>query len=404
VASLFVVPLNKPATNIAIGLAIIFSLLGSEVRQRWTEASRHPVARGALVWWGVLMLSALHTWYVTSSFPRTGTFVWAFWYPLALGSLLQTKVWRRRALVAFAMAVTLVLLVSCGMALGLIPQRPELHTSPFFHNTVFKEYTQQGMSTLMLASMALAVAVVARTRRVRALALLLMILALANVTMMLGSRTADLVLLPLSVYWAWQMITRKAHPARYVLPTLCVLVAALGIAWSTTFVQQRLVRAIPQEASLYVNQRQPTSTGIRLELWRRTLPIIASAPAFGHGLNAWAPLYRGSIEGLPHFDAFNMGHPHQDMLLIAAEQGLFGVAIYLLLLLGLVLYLRRLERPERDIFNCVLLIFFTAGLANGLWADFTHRHVLILLLACVPLATRRRDTDMSTPPLMTHPA
>ncbi len=394
VASLFAVPLNKPATNIAIGLAIIFSLLGSNARQRWLDAARHPVAQGALVWWGVLMLSALHTWYAASSFPRTGTFVWVCWYPLAFGSLFQTAPWRRRALLAFATAVALLLLVSCGMALGLIPQRPEVLTSPFMHNTVFKEYTQQGMATLMLASMAMAVAVVTQSSRVRCGCLLVVALALINVTLMLESRTTYLTLIPLVLYWLWQFVVRRRPGKRVLLASLMLAVAALLLAWSTPFIQKRFVQSIPQEISLYVNHGQPTSTGIRLELWRRTLPIIASAPLFGHGLHEWAPLYRASIEGVPYFDAFDMGHPHQDMLLIAAEQGLAGVAIYLLLLLALARYLRHLDRPERDIFNCVLLIFFTAGLANGLWADFTHRHAFILLLACIPPAARSMATHM----------
>lgn len=393
VASLFAVPLNKPATNITLGLAIIFSLLGANAGQRWREAARHPVARGALLWWGVLILSALHTWYATSAFPRTGTFVWVFCYPLALGSLLQTPVWRRRALLAFALAVTLVLLASCAMAMGLLPQRPEALASAIFRNTVFKEYTQQGMSTLMLAAMAIAAAMATRSSRVRLGCVLVAALALANVTLMLESRTSYLTVLPLAIYWIWQFIARKPPGKRLVLALaiLVVAVAALASAWSTHFVQQRLVQAVPQEIHLYLNHRQPTSTGIRLELWRRTLPIIASAPIFGHGLREWAPLYHASIEGLPHFAAFDMGHPHQDMLLIAAEQGLAGLAVYLLLLLALARYLRRLDRPERDIFNCVLLIFVTAGLANGLWADFTHRHVFVLLLACIPLVARARE-------------
>ena len=49
VASLFVVPLNKPATNVAVVLAALFSMLGSDARIRWLAASRNPVARGALL-------------------------------------------------------------------------------------------------------------------------------------------------------------------------------------------------------------------------------------------------------------------------------------------------------------------------------------------------------------------
>ncbi|MEO7068546.1 MAG: O-antigen ligase family protein [Rhodanobacter sp.] len=388
IASLFVVPLNKPATNIALGLSIIFSLLGRDARARWLDALRHPVVQGALVWWAVLMLSALHTWYATASFPRTGSFVWACWYPLVFGSLLQTTQWRRRGLLAFAAAVGLVLLASYGMQLGLISQHVGVHLNPALRDTVFKEYTQQGMSTLMLACMAMAVAFVTTSKRVRRVCLLVVVLALVNVMFMLESRTTVLTLVPLVLYWLWQFIHRQRLDKRLVFAIPLLAAAVFVVALQTPSIQTRLVDAIPQEIDQYLNSRQPTSTGIRLELWRQTIPIIASAPLFGHGLRAWEPLYRESIAGLPHFAAFNMGHPHQEMLLIAAEQGLVGLAVFLFLLAALARYLWRLDRPERDFFICVLLIYLTAGLANGLWADFTHRHVFILLLACIPVAAR----------------
>lgn len=392
VASLFCVPLNKPATNVALGLAFLFSMLGTDTRRRWTEAARHPVARGALVWWTVLMLSALHAWYLTASFPHTASFVWACVYPLLFASLLQTTPWRRRALLAFASAAGFVVLASFGMSLGLIPQRPDALLSPAMHNTVFKEYTQQGLATLILAAMAAATAIAARSKKLRRFCLVVAGLALLNVTLVLASRTTYLTLVPLAAYWIWRSATQWRIDKRVLLATLLSAVAILALAWSTPFFQQRLVQAIPQEVELYLAERQPTSAGIRLELWRRTLPIIAAAPLFGHGLHQWAPLYRESIARLPDFDAFDMGHPHQEMLLIAAEQGLAGLAVYLLLLLALARYVQRLEQPERDIYNCLLLIYLAAGLANGLWADFTHRHVFILLLACIPLARRIQAT------------
>ena len=395
VVSLFAVPLNKPATNIALALCIVFSVLGRDARERWREAARHPVAQGALVWWAVLMLSALHTWYATSAFPRTGSFVWACWYPLVFASLLQSKQWRSRGLFAFAAAVGLVLLASCGMEIGLLPQRTGSQLSPNMHDTVLKEYTQQGMSTLILACMAMAVAFATHSKRLRRFCLLVVAVAVANVMFMLESRTAFLTLIPLAFYWIWRSFGQRQLDKRVLLAMLLLGGAAVTMTLQTQSVRDRLINAIPQEINLYLTHRQPTSTGIRLELWHQTIPIIASAPLFGHGLRSWEPLYRESIKGLPNFDAFNMGHPHQDMLLIAAEQGLVGLAIYLFLLLALARYLWRLDRPQRDIFICVLLIYLTAGLANGLWADFTHRHVFILLLGCIPLAPRMQAEKLS---------
>ena len=77
---------------------------------------------------------------------------------------------------------------------------------------------------------------------------------------------------------------------------------------------------------------------------------------------------------------------HAGLLEFTAEEGTVGLLVYLALLVALARYIRRLDAPYRDIYAGILLIYVTAGLANGLWADFTHRHVFILLLACIPLA------------------
>ncbi|MEO9216325.1 MAG: O-antigen ligase family protein [Rhodanobacter sp.] len=389
VASLFVVPLNKPATNIALVLSVVLSLLGNEARQRWLTAARSPVVLGVLLWWVVLVLSAMHTWYDTSVLPLTGSYTWVCWYPLVLGSLLQTPQWRQRALMAFALAMGAVLLISCGMDLGVIPQRALNLSEPAMRNTVFKEYTQQGLELLVFGSMALAVAVDAPSTRQKALCSAAALLALINIVVMLESRTAYLTLVPLLAYWGWRILPKGRVNWRHIVAACFLVVAVPAAVWFTPPARERLVVSVTHEVELYASQRAPTSTGIRLELWRRTLPILATAPVFGHGLHQWAPLYRHSIEGLPDFDAFLMGHPHQEMLLILAEQGVVGLLVYLLLLVALARYIRRLNPVPRDIYTCILLIYLTAGLANGLWADFSHRHLFILLLACIPLSQQR---------------
>ncbi len=388
VASLFVVPLNKPATNIALGLSLVLSLLGSSARHRWLCAANNPVVVGALVWWVVLVLSAIHTWYATSSLPLAGSFVWVCWYPLVLGSLLRTPQWRRRALIAFALAMCLVLLISYGMDFGLIPQRAVTLTQPNMRNTVFKEYTQQGVALLIFGSMALAAAMDTPSSPRKIFFYAMALLVIVNVVWMLESRTAYLTLIALLAFWAWRTFIKSRMNLQAVLASFALAVVALATIWFTPPIRDRLVLSVAHEVEIYAHRRTPSSTGIRLELWRRTLPIIAAAPVFGNGLNQWAPLYRRSIEGLPDFDAFLMGHPHQDMLLILAEQGLAGLLIYLLLLVGLARYIQKLDTPERDIYACIFLVYVTAGLANGLWADFSHRHLFILLLACIPMANK----------------
>jgi O-antigen ligase len=325
--------------------------------------------------------------------PLGGSFVWVCLYPLVLGSLLQTTRWRRRALAAFAVAVLLTLIISCGMSLGVFPQRALVHTQPNMVDTVFKEYTQQGLALLIFLSMALSASLVTRSRRDRYLLLASVLLGLINIVFMIESRTTYITLIALAGFWTWRLCMRNNAGWRYIL-----MASGLGLAALTTLlllpaVRTRLVDSLTSETELYLQHHDPTSTGVRLELWRKTLPIVESAPIFGHGLHQWAPLYKKSIEGTRDMHGFLMGHPHQEMLLILAEQGAAGLLVYLILLVALYRYIRRLDDPERDIYLSILLIYIVAGLANGLWADFTHRNVFVLLLACIPLVNAKVRTE-----------
>src|SRR5687768_12524880 len=151
VGALFAVPVSKPATDILLALTLLASLVGTDARERWRAAWGSPIAKGFLLWSAVLLASSLRApW--PPAWP--GSFVLACGYPLLLGSVLRDARWGTRALAAFALAVSFTILVSYGMEFGLIPQRDIVGLAPNLRNTVFKEYTQQGLSVLILGCMA----------------------------------------------------------------------------------------------------------------------------------------------------------------------------------------------------------------------------------------------------------
>lgn len=380
------VPINKPATSILLALSLAGSLAGVGLRERVQAALREPVVRGCLLWWCVLALSAIHAglrgdW---RGFGDSG--LWVFCYPLIFAATLDTASWRWRALTGFALAVALVLCVSYAMQWGWLPQRERVGWEPALSNTVFKEYTQQGLSTLVLAAMAVAVAFWTRSSRVRLAMAAVAVAALVGVTVLLQSRTSYLALAPLTVYWVVRAI--RAHRrfplwAAATAGAALVSVAALTLS-QTPQIERRLLVSVSSELHRYERLQEPTSAGIRLRLWQETLPIVAAAPVFGHGFGQWRALYAQRMAAIPNAAPFVLGHPHQEFLLVLAEEGAAGLAIWLLLILALWRRIAALPDPQRGLFASVVLIYLSAGLFNGLWSDFTHRHMFVLLLACIP--------------------
>lgn len=391
---LFSVPINKPATNIFIFLALLCSLLGARLRERWHSACKQPVVIGALAWLLVMELSALYAPAGSERWQALGVEV-ALLYPLIVASLLETPQWRTRGMLAFGLATCLVLAVSWCQFFGVLPQRDDALTNPAFRYTVFKDYTQQGIEFLVLASMAASFAQVERLRKRKIFLWFIAAAAAIDVVFLLQSRTSYLIVAPLLAFWAWRLVGGR-HASRRRIAFGAVVFAACGVvAVMTPRVQQRLEQA-KQDVVNYSSKREATSMGIRLELWKRTAPIIASAPWLGHGLGQWRPEYQNEVKDFPNYDDFRMGHPHQEAMLILSEQGIAGLAVFVALLIFLARTIRRLPRPHHDFYASLLLIYVTASLANCIWADFSHRHVFIMLLACIPFVSGRPNSQNVT--------
>jgi len=393
ILALFALPLNKPAVIAGLALALAGSLLGADLRARLRGAWRDPFVRGCLLWWATIAASAVHAGWQGDWRQLGSSRLWLFCYPLILASVLTDARWRWRALAAFMLAATLVLAASYAMQFGLLPQRELVATAPSMRNTVFKEYTQQGLAWLMLGSMAVSVAACARSRAVRATALALAAAVLVAVALLLQSRTAYLVLAPLVLYWLWRWIATHRRYPRWVAASAGIAVAAVAVALALNAppVEQRLVSSLSAELRSYRDSQAPTSAGVRLRLWQDTLPIVAAAPVFGHGLGQWRPQHESRTAGHADAESFWFGHPHQEFLLVLSEQGVAGLTVLLLLIVALSRRIAALPEPQRGFFACLVLIYLSAGLFNGLWSDFTHRHTFVLLLACMPARAARED-------------
>ncbi len=380
---LFFIPINKPLPNLFIFIALLCSAAGERADQRFVAAIRQPIVVGTMVWFLVIAVSAFYA---------PGPYPWAsvntgitLFYPLIVATLVETPQWRTRGMMAFAASACLVLLISWSQFAGIFPERAVALHLPSYRYTVFKDYTQQGVVFLALASMAAAYALVTPLLKHKIALWFLAAAAMINVVFLLQSRTSYLIVAPLMIYWAWRIANGNW---RKIGIGVLVLACCAGAALLTPRVQERLQQA-RQDVEVYSDKHEASSMGIRLELWQRTIPIIASAPIFGHGLGQWDYEYQAQTKDLPDFDQFRMHHPHDDSLLILSEQGIVGYAVFVTLLILLARYIRGLNQPERDFYNSLLLIFIMAGLAQCLLPDFTQRHTFLMLLACIPALARK---------------
>lgn len=378
---LFSIPLSKAAISIFMFLALLGSLAGPLALERFRAASRQPVVIGAAVWFAVLAVSALHAPAYSDRWNALGHYI-TFLYPLIVASLLQDSAWRKRGLLAFGVSASILLALSWAQLFGIDPMHQTAQEGTW-RFTVLNDYTHEGIVYMALAAMAAAFAQSATRITHRRVLWFIAAAAIADVVFLLQSRTAYLALAPMLAYGIWRFVAGRYAGWRAIALGLGVLTLIGSTVLLSPRMQQR-VKEAQQDVTNYASRGAPTSMGIRLELWKQTLPIISAAPLLGHGLGLWKSEYDKQIKGLTNYDAFIMGHPHQEALLIIAEEGWLGFTAWVLLLVFLAKYTQRLDPAQRDFYHCLLIIYVAAGLANCIIVDSLHRHLFVMLLACIP--------------------
>ena len=112
--------------------------------------------------------------------------------------------------------------------------------------------------------------------------------------------------------------------------------------------------------------------------------MIEKAPMLGHGYDQWPEQFLAQTRDIANYSEFIKRFPHQEYLLIAAEQGLIGLVVFIVLLLALAGYIYKLPFAYALIFGSFLLIYATAGMVNNILGDFMFRHIFLIFLGFIP--------------------
>jgi O-antigen ligase len=90
---------------------------------------------------------------------------------------------------------------------------------------------------------------------------------------------------------------------------------------------------------LYKEQNKPTSIGLRLEFWRKSLRFSAEAPILGHGTGSIRGLFEQAAVAQSGAQAAVIGNPHNQTLNVAIQWGAVGVVVlYAMWLIHLLLF------------------------------------------------------------------
>jgi hypothetical protein len=231
---------------------------------------------------------------------------------------------------ARGMWVFAAFLVSCMLLMAmswLVAFDPDLALkSGAEYGVPVKNYIDQSQSFALCAvALAYPVITLLRANRILLAAVLTAVSLSFVINMMLVavSRTA-LVTMPimLSVFAALHLRWRSTVIIFCAIALLAGLASVISpqLRWTaTTFVR---------DYQIYKELDQPTSIGLRLEFWQKSLRFFAEAPIIGHGTGSTRGLFEQAATG-PKVLAGGqvISNPHNQTLNVAVQWGIVGVIV-----------------------------------------------------------------------------
>jgi O-antigen ligase len=109
---------------------------------------------------------------------------------------------------------------------------------------------------------------------------------------------------------------------------LCAAVLLAGSAWVISPQLRWTATTFMRDYQIYKERDQPTSIGLRLEFWQKSLRFFAEAPILGHGTGSTRGLFEQAATGPKVLAAGQViGNPHNQTLNVAVQWGTVGVVV-----------------------------------------------------------------------------
>ena len=145
---------------------------------------------------------------------------------------------------------------------------------------------------------------------------------LANIFYFSTGRTAIVTIFVLFV-----LLVLKLRNVKTVSGLLAAA-AVLGIiAWTSSPYLRERTEAVQGEVQKYEKMNERTSTGERLEFWKKSTEFIRQAPVIGHGTGSIRALFEKAAAGQAGAAGVTAANPHNQTLAVGTQLGVLGIAV-----------------------------------------------------------------------------
>jgi len=359
-------PFSTALDNILLGLMLLFWIMAGNYREHWVKVRSNSVALVAIGFVGLIAIGLFYGEHsIKDGLRYSGKYADSLLVPILI-TLFDDTLWRRRARLALAIGLLLLLALSYLVAFGIIPPNPWMRgtmTDP----VVFKLSLTHGILMAFGAFFFALRAADAQQYSWRIWWLGCTALAVGNVLFMVPGRTGYVVLVLLMLYlgYVW-----KRLPGLMLCGLGCAIAFALGIMASTTL-QQRIATTVQEFHQWQPASVSQTSIGLRLEFYRNTLAIIHEHPLVGVGTGGFPQAYKKRVAGTGMTPTDN---PHNEYLNILVQLGIAGLVMLLALFWVPWRTASRLPTSlEQHLARGLVLTIAAGCIFNSLLIDHTER-------------------------------
>lgn len=357
-------PFSTAVSIATTGLVFLCWMLSCQFRRLPVLLSTNPVAAGASLVYGFLLIGTL---YGDTARNDSFSLVWKyreFALLLILMPFMQQEKYRRWVVTAFIIASIMTLLGSYLKDFGVLPlsrQGTPTFKSRITHNLFMAVF---GYVCLYRAS-------IASDRRW--LWFILFLLTAYNLFVVVQGRTGQIIFVLLIVLFCFQRFQFKRA---LVLAPLVLLgfFAMLAVPGSGG----RFGEGIEESKDyLQGHGNLATSMGQRLYFWQNSIDLISGSPIVGYGTGSFAK----EFSRISQATDLTSKNPHNEYLMIAVQVGGIGLLAYLLFLGALWRFSFDLGQDRRWFAQGVFLSLSVNSLFNTTFLDHTEGHWFAALIA-----------------------
>lgn len=386
----FAIPVSTALENIAVALLLLVFLVTPSFRRELFSVMRQPFVAACLVFYAVLLLAS---GYSSVGFGGAGAMLLKMRdYALVpvIFAVLTSGAARRALLAGFAAGTVLSVVISVGLAAGGVHSLNMLaETSPMTGHPVFlavagdwmvfRTHTYHNLFALMLVAGLLALHLnKGFSGKWRWISAAVIVVSLLDIMFLVQGRTIQLLsmLILALVLFLWDR--RKG-----IIVAVCSAIVLLPALYFASGNIRSNLDTIESNVNAYEQGQKETSVGYRLDFYKNSLALIQEKPLLGHGTGSFTAEYR-RLTGYGN-SSLATNNPHNDYLWFWVEQGVFGIAALLGIIVATVVQARNRAKPEQWTAIALAAAMALGSLGNSLFSDNITRTGFILL-ACALLA------------------